>query len=387
MNRVYLDNNATTIVDPLVKEAMEPYFCQMYGNPNSLHQFGTETHPAIYKSMQRLYKGINASDEDNLIFNSCATEGNNTVIMGVYFKFIKDNEDKNHIVTTRIEHPSVREAMKFLEKQGVEVTYIFPNSDGIITADQVEHAVRTDTALVSVMWANNETGLINDMEGIAKVCQEKQVLLHSDAVQAVGKVKVDMQTLPIDYITFSGHKFHGPKGAGGLYMRKGRELSPLFHGGEQMGGHRAGTVDVASLVGLGLAMELANEYLDYELTEVARLRDKLENAILELPDMRIIGAKEIRTPNTIFVSVRGIEGESFIWDLNENGIAASTGSACASESLEANPILEAMKVDKELSHTGVRLSLSRFTTEDEIDYTIEVIKKTVERLRKISSSY
>lgn len=387
MDRVYLDNNATTIVDPRVKEAMEPFFCQQYGNPNSLHSFGSENHPAIITSMDRIYQAINASDEDDIIINSCATEGNNTVLKGVYFDVMRNNPEKNHLVTTHIEHPAVREVAHFLETLGVEVTYIYPNRHGLISAEQVAEAITERTALVSVMWANNETGLINDIEGISKVCREKDVLFHTDAVQAIGKMKVDVQKTPVDFLTFSAHKFHGPKGVGGLYMKEGRSLCPLFHGGEQMGGHRAGTMNTAGLVGMALAMELADEALEYENTEVARLRNKLEDAILALPDTRTIGEREHRTPNTVFVSIRGIEGEAFIWDLNRAGIAASTGSACASESLEANPILEAMKVDKELSHTGIRLSLSRFTTEEEIDYTIKVIEQTVARLRKISISY
>lgn len=386
MRRVYLDNNATTIVDPKVKEVMEPFFCQMYGNPNSLHSFGTEVHPALLTSIDRLYAGINASDDSDIVVNSCATEGNNTVIQGVYFEVIR-NSCKNHVITSQIEHPAVGHACKFLESLGVNVTYIAPNQDGIITADQVAAEITEKTALVTIMWANNETGLFNEIKEIAELCREKNVLCHTDAVQAIGKTKVDVQEVPVDFLTFSAHKFHGPKGVGALYIREGVKLPPLFHGGEQMGGLRGGTIDIAGVVGIGLAMELATDGLQYELTEVARMRNKLEDAILELPDVRVIGSREMRTPNTVFVSIRGIEGEAFIWDLNQKGIAASTGSACASESLEANPVLDAMNIDKELSHTGIRFSLSRFTTEEEIDYTIEVVKATVERLRSISVTY
>lgn len=384
--RVYLDNNATTIVDPKVKEIMDPFHCQMYGNPNSLHEFGTEVHPAFLTSIDRLYAGINASDESDIVINSCATEGNNTVIQGVYFSQIRNGE-KNHIITSQIEHPAVGETCEFVESLGAEVTYLAPTRHGIITAKQVEEAITDKTALVSIMWANNETGLINEIKEIAEVCRAKGVLFHTDAVQAIGKVKVDVQDVPVDFLTFSAHKFHGPKGVGGLYIAEGVKLPPLLHGGEQMSGLRAGTVNLAGIVAMGLAMELATDNIEYECTEVARLRNKLEDALLELPDVRAFGDRSIRTPNTVFASIRGIEGEAFIWDLNQNGIAASTGSACASESLDANPILEAMNVDKELSHTGIRLSLSRFTTEEEIDYTIEVIKKAVARLRAISISY
>lgn len=386
MERIYLDNNATTIVDPVVREAMDPFYCHMYGNPNSLHSFGIEVRPYLQQAMEQLYTALNAGDEDDIIINSCATEGNNTVIMGMYFNLLKDTR-KKHIVTTQLEHPSLREACRFLETQGVKVTYLAPNSQGMITAEMVSEAITEKTALVSVMWANNETGLILPIKEIAKVCKEKGVYFHTDAVQAVGKVKIDLQDTPIDYLTFSAHKFHGPKGAGGLYIRKGATLPPLLHGGEQMGGHRAGTVDVPGLVGMGKAMELAVSSLEYEDREVRRLRDKLEDALLKNDDVLVVGERALRTPNTVYISIRGVEGEALIWDLNQHGIAASTGSACASESLEASPILTAIGADRELAHTGVRLSLSRFTTEHEIDFTIDVINKAIVRLRQLSTSY
>jgi len=257
----------------------------------------------------------------------------------------------------------------------------------MITARMVKDAITDQTALVSVMWANNETGLILPIKEIAEVCKESGVYLHTDAVQAIGKVKVDLKDVQVDFLTFSAHKFHGPKGIGGLYIRNGVSLPPLLHGGEQMGGRRAGTVDVAGTVAMGKAMELANLHLTYENTEVRRLRDKLEDALLKIDDILVIGKRELRTPNTVYVSIRGVEGEALIWDLNQNGIAASTGSACASESLEASPILTAIGADKELAHTGVRLSLSRFTTEQEIDFTIYAINKAITRLRKLSTSY
>lgn len=386
MERIYLDNNATTIVDPLVREAMDPFYCHMYGNPNSLHSFGIEVRPYLHQAMEQLYAGINAGDDDDIIINSCATEGNNTVIMGMYFSLLKDTR-KKEIITTQVEHPCVREACRFLETQGVKVTYLAPDRQGLITAEMVKDAITDKTALVSVMWANNETGLILPIKEIAEVCKEKGIYCHTDAVQAIGKVAVDLQDVPVDYLTFSAHKFHGPKGVGGLYVRKGATLPPLLHGGEQMGGHRAGTVDVAGMVGMGKAMELATASLDYEHREVRRLRDKLEDALLKNDDVLVVGERGLRTPNTVYVSIRGVEGEALIWDLNQHGIAASTGSACASESLEASPILTAIGADRELAHTGVRLSLSRFTTEHEIDFTIEVIDKAIVRLRQLSTSY
>jgi cysteine desulfurase len=239
------------------------------------------------------------------------------------------------------------------------------------------------------MWANNETGKIFPIEEIGRICKSAGVLLHSDATQAIGKIKVDVVAANIDMISFSAHKFHGPKGVGGLYIKKGVELTPLMHGGEQMGGRRAGTVDVASMVGMGLAMKLATSEmaLYYEENHVKKLRDKLENAILKLPDTIVIGGKENRTPNTTLISIRGVEGEAMLWDLNQNGIGASTGSACASEDLEANPVMNAFGSDSELAHTGVRFSLSRFNTEEQIDYAIEKITAAINRLRGISSSY
>jgi cysteine desulfurase len=386
MDRIFLDNNATTLVDPSVRDAMEPFYCQMYGNPNSLHSFGIEVRPYLHRAMEQLYTGIGADDDDDIIINSCATEGNNTVIMGMYFSLLKETRKKG-IVTTKLEHPSIRESCRFLEKQGVKVTWLSPDADGLITAEMVREAISDTTALVSVMWANNETGLILPVEEIGQVCRERGVYFHTDAVQVIGKIPVDVGSFPVDFLTFSAHKFHGPKGVGGLYMRKGVTLPPLLHGGEQMGGHRAGTVDVPGFVGMGHAMELATRNLEYEQGYVRKLRNKLEDALLEIEDVLVVGAREQRTPNTVFVSIRGVEGEALIWDLNQAGIAASTGSACASESLEASPILTAIGADKDLAHTGVRFSLSRFTKEEEIDYTIEVVKKAVARLRSMSTSY
>jgi cysteine desulfurase len=387
MDRVYLDNNATTIVDPKVKAAMDPFSCDMYGNPNSLHSFGTEVHGAMRIAMDRLYSGIGADDNDDILLTSCATEGNNSVIKGVYFD-VAFRGQKNHMITTQVEHPTVTESFRFLESLGVEVTYLPMNADGLITADDVKKAIRPGkTSLVSVMWANNETGLIFPVKEIGEICRKEGVLFHTDATQAIGKVPVDMQDVYADFLTFSAHKFHGPKGVGGLYIRRGYKLLPFFHGGEQMSGKRAGTINVAGLVGMGLAMELAVDNLTFENTTVRELRDSLEDYILKLSDVSVIGDRKHRTPNTILASFRGIEGESFIWDLNKNGIAASTGSACASESLQSNPTFLAMGIDNELAHTGVRLSLSRFTTKEEMEYTKKIIGETVTRLRAISIDY
>lgn len=386
MQRIYLDNNATTMLDPSIKALMEPYFCEKFGNPNSLHKYGTETHPAIAEAIEKLYKGIDADDNDDIIITSCATESNNWVIKGVYFDEIV-KKGKKHIVTTEVEHPAVRATCSFLESLGVQVTYLPINAQGTITTEQVREALREDTALVSIMWANNETGLIFPIEEIGALCKEKGVLFHTDAVQAIGKIPVSVKKANVDFLSFSAHKFHGPKGVGGLYIRKGVELTPLLHGGEHMRGRRSGTLNVPYIIGMGEAMKLATDYLDFELTQVRKLRDRLEDALLSIPDVFVVGTRENRVPNTTLISVRGIEGEAMLWDLNKAGIAASTGSACASEDLEANPVMVAIGADKELAHTAIRISLSRFTTSEEIDYTIEVFKKAVGRLRAISSSY
>ena len=386
MDRIYLDNNATTIVDPRVKQAMEPYFCEKYGNPNSLHSFGTEVHPDLRVAMNRLYKGLNAAEDDDILVTGCATESNNTVLKGVYFDLIKNGE-KHHIVTTSVEHPCVTNTCRFLESQGVKVTFLPVNKDARVEAEDVRRAITERTALVSVMWANNETGIVFPIKEIAKVCREKGVLFHTDAVQAIGKVPVDVQDAGVDFLSLSAHKFHGPKGIGALFVRRGLKLPPLLHGGEQMSGKRAGTLNTGGIVGMGLALELAVDGLKHEEAEVRRLRDKLEDGLLGLKDVMVVGRREIRVPNTVFISVRGVEGEALLWDLNKNGIAASTGSACASESLEANPIIRAIGAGPELSHTGIRLSLSRFTTEAEVDAAVKVFTASVGRLRAVSSSY
>ena len=387
MDKIYLDNNATTIVDPRVKEVMEPFFCQQYGNPNSLHSFGTEVHPAMRLAMDRLYCGIGASDEDDIVINGCASEGNNHVLKSVYYDLIR-NGPKSEILTTQVEHPCVRNSCAFLESLGAKVTYMPVNADGIVDGETLRRHIHPDrTALVSIMWANNETGLIFPIPELAEICRENGVLFHTDAVQAIGKIPVDVGRVPVDFLTFSAHKFHGPKGIGGLFIRQGLKLTPLIHGGEQMGGKRAGTINVPYLIGMGLAMEMAVEGLTYEDSGVRRLRDRLEDAILAIPDTMVVGKRELRTPNTILASFRGIEGEAMIWDLNASGVAASTGSACASESLEPNPTFVAMCISDELAHTGIRFSLSRFSTTEEIDLAAAVIRQSAQRLRAISSTY
>jgi cysteine desulfurase len=384
--RVYLDNNATTMVDPLVFEAMKPFFCDIYGNPNSLHAFGSESHPALRKAMDQLYAGINAKDADDIVVTSCATESINWVIKGVYHDHIL-NGDKDHIITSEVEHPAVIAACKHVESLGVRVTYLPVNENGVVELPTLKEHMDDTTALVSIMWANNETGMLFPIKEMAKIAHEHGALFHTDAVQAIGKVTVDVQDADVDFLSFSAHKFHGPKGVGGLYIKDGQPLTSLLHGGEHMGGRRSGTLNVPGIVGMGKAMELANLHLDFENSNVRQLRDYLEDAVLKLPDVFVVGTKQERTPNTLLVSVKGIEGEAMLWDLNQKGIAASTGSACASEDLESNPVMEAIGAEADLAHTALRLSLSRFNTQAEMDYTIDVLKNAVTRLRSISSTY
>jgi cysteine desulfurase len=384
--RVYLDNNATTIVDPQVFAEMEPFFVQKYGNPNSLHAFASETHQPLKQAMEKIYAGIHAPKEDSVVVTSCATESNNWVLKSIYFQYILTGR-KNHIILSEVEHPSVIATAKFIESQGCRVTYLPINNKGLIDAQTLRDNITNKTALVSIMMANNETGGIFPVEEIGAICAEYNVLFHTDAVQAIGKIPVDVQSFNVDYLTFSAHKFHGPKGIGALYIKKGRELIPLLHGGSQMGGYRSGTLNVAGIVGMGKAMEQAVDSLDYEMTEIREMRDAFEDELLKISDTFVVTPRDKRTPNTILISFRGIEGESMLWDLNCAGIGASTGSACASEDLEANSVMEAIGADDDLAHTAIRFSLSRYTTQEELDYTLKIVKDAVKRLREISSSY
>lgn len=384
--KVYLDNNATTMVDPQVVEVMQPFFSEIYGNPNSLHKFGTASHPAISKAIDQMYKALNASESDDIIFTSCATESNNWVLKSIFSDHIVNGE-KNHIITTEVEHPSVLATCRALENEGVKVTYLPVNSEGVVEPHVVRSFITDKTALVSVMWASNETGMIFPIKEIGEICKEKGVLFHSDGVQAVGKIPVDLQDVHVDFVSMSAHKFHGPKGIGALYIRNSQPLSPLLNGGEHMGGRRSGTLNVPYIVAMGKAIELATTDIKEKMASIRAKRDRLEDALLELSDTFVVGDREHRTPNTILISIRGVEGEGMLWDLNNGQIGASTGSACASEDLQANTVMLAIGADSELAHTGIRLSLSRFTTDSEIDYTIAHFKKAVARLRAISSSF
>lgn len=385
--KVYLDNNATTMTDPKVVEAMMPYFSEQYGNPNSLHKFGTQAHPAISHAIDQVYTGLNANDKDDIVFTSCATESNNWVLTSVYLDCIVKG-DKNHIITTEVEHPSVLATCRWLEEDcNVKVTYLPVNEEGVVEAHTVKSFITEKTALVSIMWASNETGMINPIDEIGQICKEKGVLFHSDGVQAVGKIPLDLQATHVDFVSFSAHKFHGPKGIGALFIRNSQALSPLLHGGEHMGGRRSGTLNVPYIIGMGEAVELATANMQETMDKIRTKRDRLEDAILELSDTFVVGNRNNRTPNTILISIKGVEGEGMLWDLNNGQIGASTGSACASADLEANTVMLAIGADNELAHTGIRLSLSRFTTDAEVDYAISHFKDAVGRLRAISSSF
>ncbi|WP_257942156.1 cysteine desulfurase [Campylobacter lari] len=384
--RVYLDNNATTQLAPEAYELMKPFLKEHYGNPNSLHQWGSATHPALKEAMDKLYTGLGASDLDDIIITSCATESINWVLKGVYFDRIL-NSDRNEVIISSVEHPAVAASAMFLKSLGVKVIELGVDHEGVSSVKDLKEAISDKTALVSIMWANNETGMIFPIEEMAQIAHEYGALFHTDATQAVGKIKVNFAKAGVDFASFSAHKFHGPKGAGGLYIKKDIELTPLLHGGEHMGGRRSGTLNVPYIIAMAEALRIANTMLDFENSHIRRLRDKLEDLILAMPDTSVVGDRSRRVPNTILASIKGVEGEAMLWDLNKNGIAASTGSACASEALESNPIMEAIGAENDLAHTALRLSLSRFNTEDEIDYAAEQIKKATQRLRAISSTY
>ncbi|MCC8277151.1 NifS family cysteine desulfurase [Campylobacter sp. VicNov18] len=384
--KVYLDNNATTMLDPNAYELMLPFLKEMYGNPNSLHQWGSMTHPALRQALDKLYAGLGASDLDDIVITSCATESINWVLKGVYFDHIL-NKERNEVIISSVEHPAVVAGANFLKSLGVKVIELPVNDEGISTVEDLRQVISDKTALVSVMWANNETGMIFDIKAMAELAHESGALFHTDATQAVGKIKVNLNQTGVDFASFSAHKFHGPKGIGGLFIKKGIQLTPLLHGGEHMGGRRSGTLNVPYIVAMGEALRIANTMLDFEDSHIRRLRDKLEDKILALPDTTVVGKREHRVPNTILASIKGVEGEAMLWDLNKNGIAASTGSACASEDLESNPIMEAIGAENDLAHTALRLSLSRFNTEEEIDYAAKQIENAVKRLRAISCTY
>lgn len=380
---VYLDNNATTMVDPQVFEAMKPYFCDLYGNPSSMHEFGGQVMHAVDKAREQVKDFLGARDAKEIIFTASGSEGDNMAIRGV----LEANKNKKHIITTKIEHPAVLNVYKYLDKQGYDVTYLDVDSKGNLDLNQLAESITDETALVSIMYANNETGVILPVEKAAKIVKAKnpKIKFHSDAVQAAGKIPLDVKNTDIDLLTIAGHKIHAPKGIGALYIKTGTLLPAFVIGGHQERGKRAGTENVPYIVGLGKACELAQKSLDYEMTEVKRLRDKLENGILDsIYNAKVNGSTSNRVPNTTNIGFQYIEGELILLHLSDLGICASSGSACTSGSLEPSHVLKSMGVPFEALHGSIRFSLSRFTTDDEIEYTLKVLPDVIFKLNKIS---
>jgi len=376
---VYLDNNATTMTAPEVVEAMQAYWTGQYGNPSSVHHFGGQIRKEVARSREQVARLLGAS-ADEIVFTSGGSEADNQAIRGTLEAMAGR---KRHIITTRVEHPAVRGVFHYLEKQGYRLTEIPVNRDGDLDLAFLEESITPDTAIVSVMWANNETGVIFPIGKIAEMVKARGAVFHTDAVQAAGKLPIDVHRVPVDLLSISAHKLHGPKGIGALYIRKGTKLTPLIIGGHQEGGKRAGTENVTGIVGMGRAAELALEHLGEETDRVRALRDKLEKGLLLNCKGAVVNGKH-RLPNTLNISFEFIEGESILIMLDDLGISASSGSACTSGSLEPSHVLRAMGIPFTLAHGSIRFSLSRYNTEAEIDYVIENMPAIVDRLREIS---
>ncbi len=380
---IYMDNNATTRVAPEVLEEMLPYFSDVYGNPSSMHSFGGQVGKKIIESREKIASLIGASPEE-IVFTSCGTESDSTAILSALQSF----PDKRHIVTTRVEHPAVKnlcERLDSLTGHKHRITQLPVDREGLIDLEHYEESLTDDTSIVSVMWANNETGVIFPIHEMAEIAKSRGILFHSDAVQAIGKIPVDLSDLPIDFISLSGHKLHAPKGIGALYVRKGTPFVPFMIGGHQEKGRRGGTENVAAIIGLGKACEFAAAHIEEENTRIKGLRDKLENGLLEkVTNSMLNGHKTKRLPNTTSVSFEYVEGESILLHLDRYNICASSGSACTSGSLEPSHVLRAMGVPFTAAHGSVRLSLSIFNTEEEVDLVLEKLPPIIENLRGMS---
>lgn len=380
MKPIYFDNNATTPIASEVVEEMLPYLRDFYGNPSSMHTFGGQLHRRIEEAREKVAALINAEPEE-IIFTSCGTESDNTALMSA----VESYPNKRHIITTRVEHPAVLNFCKHLARKGFRVTFLPVDKLGRLDMDAFMRAVDDDTAIVSIMYANNETGVIFPIKEIGEVLRERGIIFHTDAVQAVGKIPIDVKALPIDMLSLSGHKLHAPKGIGALYVRRGTRFYPYIIGGHQERGRRAGTENVASIIGLGKACELARRYINEEFGYLSRLRDRLEKALLELcPDSQVNGDTVNRLPNTTNMSFKYVEGEAILLKLDEYGICASSGSACTSGSLEPSHVLRAMGVPYNAIHGSIRFSLSRYNTEEEVDKVIEVMPLVIKELRTLS---
>jgi cysteine desulfurase len=379
---IYLDNNATTRVAPEVFEAMRPYLAEAYGNPSSAHTFGRQMRAVVERAREQVAETLGAADASEIVFTSCGSESDNWAIRGA----LEQQPDKRHIITTRVEHEAVRNLCERLMKAGYEVTWLEVDGEGQLDLDDLRAALRPDTALVSVMLANNETGVLFPIEEIGRIVREASTaLFHVDGVQAVGKIPIRLSSLPVDLFAISGHKFHAPKGIGALYVRTGAQIAPFIIGGGQERGRRAGTEAVPYIVALGRACELAKDFEGHAL--IRRLRDRLEDTILNsIPNARLNGTpdRQRRLPNTSHISFSTVEGESILARLDEAGICVSTGSACNAETHESSPVLRAMNVPYTAAQGSIRFSLGRYNTESEIEHTLDVLPRIIERLAEMS---
>ncbi len=379
--RVYLDHSATTATDPKVLEKMLPYFSEVFGNASSQHTHGIDSAKAVENARMQVAKALSASPNE-IYFTSGGTESDNMAIRGVVEAY---KQKGNHVITSAIEHHAVLETCKMLEKQGVEVTYLLPDSDGIISAEKVENAIKDNTILVSIMTANSEIGTIQPIREIGAVCQEKKVIFHTDAVQAIGNIPLSVKDDNIDILSLSAHKFYGPKGVGAIYIRNGVKVSRLMIGGEQERKMRAGTYNTPGIVGLGEAITLACANIDEYAKNVSKLRDYLAKRIVdEIPFCTINGTMDKRLPGNLNVTFDFIEGESILLLLDMDGISASSGSACSSGSIEPSHVLLSIGVPEDRASGTIRFSLGRENTLEQIDYTVEKLKSSVEKLREIS---
>lgn len=386
MNQIYLDYNATSPVRPEVLEVMLPFYKEQFGNPSSVHWAGRQVSGALEHAREQVAALINASPAE-IVFVSCGSEGDNMAIKGSLPAL---KEKGNHIITTAVEHPAVLETCEALEKDGYDVTFLPVSNDGQLDLAELENAITDKTVLISIMWANNETGNLFPIEDIGKIAKRHNIRFHTDAVQAVGKVPVDVQKANVDLLVISGHKIGAPKGVGAIYIRRGTRMTNFLHGGHQERNRRAGTQNVAGIVGLGKACEMAAAELDEYYARVRTLRDRLEDGVLsQIPDIKLNGTpdRDQRLPNTLNVSFAYIEGESLLLNLDMYGIAASSGSACTSGSLEPSHVMGAMCVEVTLAHSSTRFSLGPETTAEEIDKVLEVLPATVQRLRDMSPLY
>ena len=382
--RVYMDNAATTRVTEPVFEAMRPYLCEIYGNPSSVHAFGREALMALDKARGQVAKALGAQPAE-IYFTGCGTESDNWAIRGAAYARRKKG---NHIITTQIEHHAVLHTCQQLEKEGFEVTYLPVDAFGLVRTEDLEKALRPETTLVSIMFANNEIGTIEPIAELCKIARAHGALFHTDAVQAVGHVPIDVKALDVDMLSLSGHKLHAPKGVGALYIRNGVRIQRFMEGGAQERTQRAGTENMASIVGMGAAIELAMEQMDANISKIAAMRDRLIERILnEIPYARLNGHPEKRLPGNVNVCFRFIEGEALLLSLDLKGVAGSSGSACTSGSLDPSHVLLAIGLPHEIAHGSLRLTLSEENTMEEVDYAVDALKGIVSRLRDMSPLY